>query len=432
MRILIVHNRYRYAGGEDEVVRAEATMLEAHGHDVKLYQRDNSEWDEYSLLQKNRFIFKETLWSKKTYDEITALIDRFQPDVAHVHNIFLMVSPAVYDACFDKQIPVVQTLHNYRFFCLNGTLYRQNHICEDCSSGKFYPGIIHKCWQNSYPASWLLGRVIKTLHEKDYLKRINGFIAVSRFCQQKYLNYGFSPENFFVKPNFIISDPGFVEKKENFALFVGALREYKGISYLLQSWKRFHPFPLKIIGDGPLRKSLQKKFLCKEIEWLGQKGYPQTLEYIKKARCLILPSQCYETFSRVVIEAFACGTPVLVSRIGALQELIEDEKTGLLFESASRDAIEKCVSRFIALESKKLSQIVRNAREVYEEKFTAEKNYGLLMAIYQKVTGKTLEQKDSPSTNFAQRFSSKLWDAYFLGIVGIYILWRIKVFLTSH
>ena len=187
MKILVVHNHYLERGGEDEAVEAEVQMLRKYGHDVIFYERSNTEIKEKSLYRKIKFSFKDIRWSKKTYHEIRSLIQKEKPDLAHIHNTFLGISPSVYDACYDENLAVVQTLHNYRFLCPNGVFYRDGHICEDCLREGMKAAVVHKCWRGSRLLSFLIAQVVRSIRKKSLLKHVNKFIALSQFSRQKYI-----------------------------------------------------------------------------------------------------------------------------------------------------------------------------------------------------------------------------------------------------
>jgi len=127
IKILISHNRYQQRGGEDSVVKDEIKLLRDHGHEVLFYERDNAELNQLNKLH----VALDTIWSTKTTQEISNIIKHFQPDVIHSHNTFPLISPSLYWASSKFKIPIVQTLHNFRLFCLQAMLLKDGKICED-------------------------------------------------------------------------------------------------------------------------------------------------------------------------------------------------------------------------------------------------------------------------------------------------------------
>ena len=154
MKVLLLHNFYRSGnpGGEDNVVRQEQALLESAGHAVVRYERSNDEVDQHDPLQAARTALHMG-WSRRSYREVTALIARQRPDVAHVHNTFPLLTASVYAACRDAGVPVVQTLHNYRWLCSAATFYREETVCEQCGPMRIAPAIRHRCYRGSRVAS---------------------------------------------------------------------------------------------------------------------------------------------------------------------------------------------------------------------------------------------------------------------------------------
>jgi glycosyltransferase involved in cell wall biosynthesis len=192
-----------------------------------------------------------------------------------------------------------------------------------------------------------------------------------------------------VKPNFVAPDPGVGTGQGNYALFVGRLAPEKGLETLLAAWTRLpEPVALKIIGDGPLAEQVKTAVAqnC-HIEWLGRRPMAEVLAIMGEAACLVMPSIVYETFGRTIIEAFAKGTPVITSRLGAMAELVEDERTGWLFEPGNADDLAAKVRRLFA-HAQERARMRQAARAEFEGKYTAEPNYHTLLTIYEQALGK--------------------------------------------
>lgn len=386
LKILIIHNSYVFRGGEDEVVEAEKRMLEAYGYTIIMYSRNNREIEGLGLGAELRFFLKDIFWSKQAYDDIRVLIRREKPDIAHIHNVLFVISPSAYDACYDEQIPLVQTLHNFRLLCPIGIFFRQGKICEECLSSGKINAVFHKCWKNSYLKSFLLVQVVGRLVQKVVLqKKVNAFICLTQFAKEKFIRHGVPQEKIFVKPNFLDEDPGPATNKQLYAIFVGALRDHKGIRTLIRAWREIKNSPLlKVVGSGPLEAELKGLSKSLNIEFIGQKPFEETLVLIKNASFLILPSECYETFGRVIIEAYACGVPVIVSRLGALEEIVEEGKTGVSFNTGDIKDLARKIEELVH-SPQRVKEMGLYARRNFEEQYTLEKNKISLEGIYQKV-----------------------------------------------
>lgn len=386
MKVLLCHNYYQQTGGEDLSFRAEADLLAAHGHEVVQYTRHNDDIEGSSRWATAR----QTFWNRRTYRQVRALIRRERPQIMHCTNTFPLISPAVFYAARAEKVPVVAALRNYRLLCPAWTLLRQGRVCEDClGRAVAWPAVVHGCYRGSRTGSAVVAgmlaghRVMKT-----WSRTVDMYFTLTQFARSKFLEAGFPPERIAVKPNFIDPDPGPGRGggagADGYAVFVGRLSEEKGIHTLLHAWDSPSiGLPLKIIGDGPLAQQVRARAAATEgrIDWLGTRSPQQVLAIIGDATCLVMTSIWYETFGRTVIEAFAKGTPVIASRLGAMAELVDDGRTGLLFEPADAEDLRAKVQLLLA-EREKIPCMRRAARHEYEQKYTARINYQILLDIY--------------------------------------------------
>ena len=329
----------------------------------------------------------QTSWSQKSYNEILDIVNKINPDIAHIDNTMPLISPSIYYALRKCNVPIVQSLRNYRFFCVKGTLYRNNKICELCLKGKPLPALRYKCYHNSRVQSLALVFMLLKHQKKTYMSVINSYIALTEFSKNKYIKAGIPGDKIYVKPNFLFNTTKpLISKSTDYAIYVGRLSEEKGLKTLLNAWQDVR-FPLVIIGDGPLRPFLENRIrqsFLKQVKLHGFQDQDQLKKSFSKALFFILPSECYEGFGRTLMEAYSMGVPVLASRLGSLEELIHNNQTGSLFSPGdSKDLAEKA-NRLVENRPKTL-EMGENARKVFEEEYTSEKNYSILMDIYQKV-----------------------------------------------
>lgn len=383
MRILMVHNRYQQPGGEDGVVRAEAGLLRAKGHAVELVEEDND-----SILGAADAVRTavQCVWSAAAKRTIEERILEFKPDLVHIHNFFPRLSPSIHFACLRADVPVVQTLHNYRLLCPASTLLRDGHPCEDCLGHAFpWQAIQHRCYRSSRAASAALANMV-FVHRiwGTWTRTVTRFIALTEFARAKFSAAGIPADRIAVKPNFVLSDPGMGLGKGGYALFVGRLSEEKGVAVLLDAWNRFPArVPLRIVGDGPLASVVREAAANHpRIEWLGRRSSAEVSALMADAAVLIFPSIWYEGFPLVLAEAFAAGLPVIASRLGAMAEIVTDGKTGLLFSPGRADQLFNAVQWAFAHPNQANAMRAAVRRE-FEEKYSAEVNYELLLAIYQ-------------------------------------------------
>ncbi len=383
MKVLQIHNQYLYPGGEDSVVHSEAEMLRSFGHEVIIFQKSNHEIAEARGFRKLLFYFRDIYFSRYVYDEVRRLIREKKPDVAHFHNSFFIIGPAAYMACFDAGVPVVQTLHNYRFLCAVATFFRSGKVCEECLCGGRWRGVRHGCWHGVL-STWFMTRIIREYEGRGILKMISKFIALSEFSRQKFIQAGWAGERIVVKPNFLEHDPGIREGAGKYVLYVGALQPYKGVGTLLKAWGlKARSLPLKIVGSGPLEKEFKAQGVA-GVEWLGQRTPDEVMKLIKGAVCVVLPSECYENFLRVIIEAYACGVPVVTSRLGSREALVEDGRTGVLFESGNAESLAAAMEKVLT-DDEFVTEAGKRARHIFEERYTSSVNHQQLMDVYEQI-----------------------------------------------
>ena len=388
MKILLIHNAYCEPGGEDVAFDAERRLLEDAGHQVVIYRRTNWEIQNYSGFERLALVSR-IVWAKDARQDIAVLLRQEKPQLAHIHNTFVMVSPSVYSACQQAGVPVVQTLHNYRLLCPGANFFRKGHVCEECVEHSLWRGIRYGCYRDSRPATATVALML-ALHRRwrTWMGMVNGYIALTEFARNKFISGGLPAEKISVKPNFVHSDPGERTESGEYALFVGRLAPDKGLHTLLASWKRLHNcLPLHVVGDGPMRTQLEAEAVecgVANILFRGRLARSAVWEAIKGAKFLILPSECYENFPVTVAEAFACGTPVICSRHGATQEIVTDSRTGLHFAPGNPDDLAQKVE-WASTHPRRMAEMGKEARREYESRYTSEKNYSLLMEIYRRV-----------------------------------------------
>lgn len=387
MKILLIHNSYREPGGEDVVFEQERELLEGASHEVVVYRHSNNEIRDRGLQQIR--LVKDVVWKEQTKLEVARLLRRHKPEVVHVHNTFMMMSPSIYDACQDAGVPVVQTLHNYRLLCPGGAFFRNGQTCEECEEHGLWRGIRHGCYRVSRAATATVALMLMVHRIRGtWEDKISCYVTLTNFARQKFIRSGLPADRVVIKPNFVHPDPGMSIGAGDHVIFVGRLSEEKGLATLLDSWQRLRPAPpLQIIGDGPLRTDLEiqtRERSLRTVAIRGRQTRNQTLELLRTARFLVLPSDCYENFPMSIVEAFACGRPVICSRLGAMKEIVADGRTGLHFTHGDPEDLAEKIN-WAWSHPRETAEMGREARKEFETKYTAEKNYSLLMEIYTQV-----------------------------------------------
>lgn len=385
MKILIAHNEYQQAGGEDAVVQNESEMLKSRGHEVSHFSVSN-----HSIqgLWKKAQVALEVSSSPSARREMRNQLKRHKPDIVHVHNFFPLLTPSIYDACIDEGVPVVQTLHNYRILCANALLLRDGKPCELCVRGTPYRSVAYGCYRSSRAGTLPLARMIAHHRsESTWNRKVNRIIALTSFARDKFIEGGVSPERIVVKPNFIrepMAAPASFAKRGNHALFVGRISEEKGIRVLIKAWRELK-IPLKIAGDGPLMPELRDQIRSgrlNHIEILGNISTGSIAEQMSSASFLVMPSLWYEGFPMVLVEAFSQGLPALVSGHGSLSELVTQGQNGEHFRPGDADDLAR-KARDLGQAPERLVTMGQDARGKFEKRYSESSNYDALISIYE-------------------------------------------------
>jgi glycosyltransferase involved in cell wall biosynthesis len=386
VKVLVVHNYYQQPGGEDATCEQECRLLERAGHQVVFHRRSNKEIEALTGWRRLQ-LSADTIWNQRSRREFLTLLGRERPGIVHVHNTFVVISPSIFSACQEAGVPVVQTVQNYRLFCPAATFFRDGRICEECLRYGLGRGVRHACYHDSHAATAVVALMIAVNRRRGtWPGKVDRIIAVTNFSRRKMVEAGLPEDQVVVKPNFVYPDPGEGLGPRDYALFVGRLSSEKRVNVLLTAWSKLRePIPLLILGGGPEREGLEaqaRRDRLIHVRFFGQVPRAETIAAMQAARFLVFPSEWYEGFPLTICEAFACGTPVICSRLGAMEEVVEDGRTGLHFTPG--DAAELAEKAAWAwnqdMETRKMGQA---ARREFEEKYTAESNYPILMDIYQ-------------------------------------------------
>ena len=391
-KVLMVHNFYQIGGGEHTVFANEEALLKNHGHEVVKYTRSNDELktSKWKLLLSPF----STVWSWKTYREVKRVIRSEHIDIVHCHNTFPLISPSVYYAARACGIPVVQTIHNFRFLCPNGVFYCQGRNCEKCREKKsFRDALRNCCYRDSKVQTMIVVAMLKVHRMLGTYRKIN-YIFLTEFNKSKFSDLiDINGSNVFIKPNFVLPEdarnedgksgstqrPGRQGSRKTF-VFVGRLDENKGILLLLKAWASLpETYDLRILGNGSCEEQV-KEAASKHgnITYLGFQRHECALEEMRRADAMVFPGLLYEGFPMTISESFSVGCPVISTNIGNQASLVQASGGGELFDPAEEESLKKAVERVLA----DREQYVRKALAYYESVLTPEENYKRLMDIY--------------------------------------------------
>lgn len=390
MKIILVHNFYgSYApSGENMVFKAEINLLKTHGHEVYEFVRHNDD-----LVSKGRMgLLKgaiSTPWNLSVANDLKKMVLEIKPDIVHVHNTFPLISPAIFWK-IRNLTSVVITLHNYRYFCPAAIPMRNGKVCTECIDKRStIPAIRYGCYRGSRISTLPLALSV-SLHRMigTWSSCVDGFIVLSNFQKELLINAGLDKNKVYLKPNFLAGNyfPKKWEDRSPYVVFVGRLSQEKGIITLIKAWAKWGKDApeLRIIGDGPLRYTLENMSKDLPIRFLGHISNDKAHKIISEAYLLVLPSEWFETFGLVIIEAFALGTPVGVSDIGALPSLVDDRVNGIVFKPSNE------IKLFAAIKNlwnspKLLEKYGKAGRIKFDECYNENINYQRIIQVYDQV-----------------------------------------------
>ena len=380
-RVLLVHNFYQIGGGEHTVFENEKRLLLDHGHPVVEYTRNNAELNQ-SFWKKLLLPFT-TVFSFRTYREVVKLIRSEKIDLVHCHNTFPLVSPSVYYASRRCGVPVIQTVHNFRFICANGVLSRDGMPCLACVKNGLGCALSNRCYRNSWVQTLVLVNMLWVHRLLGTYRKIR-YIFLTDFNREKFRNLlGDWLDRQFTKPNFEYIDPvPFETNRENAYVFIGRLERDKGIDFLLKAWEFETERDLYIFGNGVLEDTVKEA--CEKnprLHWMGFQPKEAVLEYLGKSKGFIFSTDLYEGFPMTIIEAFAMGTPVVCSDIGNGADIVRKHHAGVPYAVRDADSFWKAVVEV----EEHFDEYSRNAHRAYLENYTPEKNYLRLKSIYEEV-----------------------------------------------
>ncbi|TGD95726.1 glycosyltransferase [Methylobacterium nonmethylotrophicum] len=375
MRILVAHNRYQIRGGEDAAVARDVAALERAGCAVEVVYLDNEAID--SGLARLEAAFSAT-HAPRGIARVMAAARRFAPDVVHVHNFFPLLSPGIHAAARAAGHATVQTLHNYRLICAGALLMRDGAPCEECVTGSPYRAVRFRCYRGSRLGSLAVARMVDHHRRAGTWRRdVDRFVALTPFARERFVAAGFPAGRIRIRPNGL-PDPGPPSgASRDGLLYVGRLSPEKGLLVLAEAAARIGT-RVTAIGEGPLAGALAGH---PGLDLRGPCAPNAVQAAMARAAALVVPSLWYEGLPMVVAEAFAAGTPVVASRIGALASLVADGTTGLLAAPGDPAALALALAR-IRDDPAAAAAMGRAARTVYERDWREDVTTRALLAIY--------------------------------------------------
>lgn len=407
MRILAVNKYFYLKGGCETYYFALNKALKDKGHDIihfsmkdeknawspyEKYFVNNIDYYDKSLFKRISYASK-IIYSREAKKKISHLIKAGTPQLAHIHNFYHQLSPSILKEIKRNGIPIVYTAHDLKLICPNYQMLNRGEVCEKCSGKKFYACTLNRCMKNSLPAS-LVSTAEMCLHSMlRSFDAIDTIITPSRFYRNKFIEFGYAPERIVHIPNFVdtkANQPNYFS--QGYIAYVGRISKEKGIMTLIQAMRNVKSIDLYIVGDGPLKNEAEKQiehFNLSNVKMLGFQTGKKLDSIIKNSKFTVLPSEWYENSPMSVFESMSYGKAVIGSNMGGIPELIEHEKTGLVFESKNSEQLAIQINYLID-NPKKAGEMGREARRKAELEYGKENHFERIEQLYSKLLNKRL------------------------------------------
>ena len=380
VRIVLCHNYYREAGGEDRVFEDESDLLTLRGHKVHQFVRRNTEFSGLQTIA----VAAGTVWNRSSASALGDLVREQRADVVHFHNWLPQISQGAFYAARRAGAAVVRTMHNYRSTCAQGVLFRDGAVCEECVGASVgWPAIAHGCYRGSRMATIPVVAALAAHRAlRTDVRAVDATIVLTEFARSKMIAAGLPADRLHVKPNFVVPDPGPRPGNGGYFIYVGRLDESKGILTLLDAWQTMQSPPLlKVAGTGPVGKAVEAAAAKNsQIEYLGRVPAAEIADIVGDASYTIMPTLNYEGFPKVIVESFAVGTPVIASDLGSVGEIIDPKRTGYCFVAGDARSLAQSVSE--TLLDVTPNRMRAEVRREYVSRYGIDRNYDRLMDIY--------------------------------------------------
>lgn len=413
MKILLVNKfYYRRAGAEAYLLDLEA-LLAAAGHEVAVFASNHPEtlpsrWSGYfvdapafnsrgGVVHDARTV-AHMLWSRSAAKAFRRLLKDFQPDIIHLHNIYHHLSPSLLPVARRAGVPVVQTIHDYKWVCPNYTLWTNHEQCERCHVYRYWNAVRYRCVQGSRSASFAAALEM-SIHRalRVYERDVARFITPSAFVRELLIRWGKDGDRITHLPNAVDLShlPPSATAPGNGVLFVGRMEEWKGVRVVLDAAAGAPDISFRLIGGGPLEMPLRQRAEAlglANVTFLGVQPRELVYQEMRRSRTVVVPSLGKDPFPTTALEAGALGKPVIGSRAGGIPEIVFDGETGLLVPPGDVSAMLDAIRRLEddpALAVRYGAAAERHVRALVDPKKHVER----ILALYKEVVAESRKKK---------------------------------------
>lgn len=399
MKVLLINNCFWRRGGSETVFFGTADLLREMGHEVVFFsmedtQNIHTDNPEYFVERGGRLSqMKDYFSNAKAVVNMEEIIKKEKPDIAHAHLLWGGIGPSIFAVLHKHGIPIVHTAHDYRMVCPAYTFRNgQGEVCEKCKGGHFIECVMGRCAKGSAVQSAMMTAEMYYRNKKWHpAKELDGIIYVSQFAKDKHEEFDkrFCNTKSTVLYNFTNVGEKYpcVEKDGGYYLYYGRLSHEKGIAKLVETFSRHPELKLKVVGTGPKEEELKQKNYP-NVEFLGYKTGDDLYNIVRNARFVCVPSEWYENNPMTIVEAYSMGVPVIGANIGGIPEIVEEGKTGFLFESGNTDSLEKAVKESFAVSRDVYVSMKKETLRFAKEHFDSENYKDQLISFYHQVLGK--------------------------------------------
>lgn len=386
MKVLMIHNKYGKHSGEESVVNAQIRLLEENGHTVVTYFRSSEELETMPFAKARAFFLG--LRNDKAIADIQEIIKKEQPDIAHVHNLYPIISPAILPAIKSFGIPIAMTVHNYRFLCPSGLFFTKGAVCEKCTgSGKEMHSILNNCEGSLLKSTGYAMRNFWARITKKYENYVDKYLCLNDFQAEKLIKNGFEKHKFEIIPNFYnkqFEDKAYNFLDRNYVAFAGRISPEKGLPVLIEAAKQLPNVTFQLAGL--MRPSYKDELpeIPKNVILRGRLNANEMKTFYENAKLLVHTSICYEGFPMVFPEAMAYKLPIIAPNLAGYPEIVEHNYNGLLFEPQnSNDLVQKISSIYDDEEA--LKRLGDNGFKKVNKQYSKQFYYDLLVEAYQNM-----------------------------------------------
>jgi glycosyltransferase involved in cell wall biosynthesis len=399
-RLLNINNYFYRRGGAEAVFFDHTALFEEAGWDVVPFAMQHeqnlpSPWSDYFVAEieygrdiglRDKVVqAAKVIYSFEAQRELERLIEKARPSIAHAHNIYHHLSPAVFQTLKKAGIPTVMTAHDLKLACPAYKMLRDGKVCEECKGGRIHNVMVHRCIKGSLPLSGVV--FAETLLHKTlgtYRNKVDRFVVPSRFYREKLVEWGWPREKLVHIPNFVDVDAFSTNWTEgDYFVFAGRLAPEKGVDTLIRAAAASGQ-KLIIAGTGPEEVRLKKLAddLKADATFTGHLSGDNLFRLIGQSRALVLPSEWYENAPISVLEAYALGRPVIGSDIGGIPELIRPGETGAIAAPASVESLAEALSRMSEQSETERATMGKMGRQWVAENFSRADYRDRMTALY--------------------------------------------------